>query len=461
MRIEREIAFVTMDTAGPREVRLQASFVAAFADLRPSLLLVLKTVVTTPLVAPDGRVIAKCGFDRATGAFFDLSPQELAAVPESGIDDSGIKAAYQLLRDQLLVDVAADATSKAVAVAMLCTVIEAPLLPERPAFFVCAPQRGGGKTTLLHMSAYAVFNRAASAAAWSEHREERRKTILAIAVEGHRMVLFDNIPRGTTITCPEIEKLLTSEEISDRVLGESRTGTASARIVIVFTGNNIEPAGDMASRSLKIIIDPGRPDPENRDFAHPAPIAWVQANRPQLLGALLTILSGNPALRRRRDPSFQPETRFKTWWALVGSAIEYAASLCGDIVSFKDLFKENEEYDDGAAGLAELLDRLKRMFEGQPFTAKQVAEKINRSADGCYSGDPDLLDALVRATGTSLKLVTAHSIGLRFRSIRRRPTFLGEEIWCLDLDENNAENKQAPSTWAIVRVNGSNWEAIL
>jgi hypothetical protein len=187
--------------------------------------------------------------------------------------------------------------------------VQSPLLPERPAFMVQAPQRGGGKTTLLHMASQLVFNRRAAATAWSESKEERRKSIFAVALEGHRAVVFDNIPRGTGITCPEIEKLLTAEEITDRVLGESRTGTASARIVVAFTGNNIYPTGDMASRTLCIRLDPGRPDPENRAFRHRDPIAWVQANRARLLGALLTILAGNPTLWRRGEPGFQGSVR--------------------------------------------------------------------------------------------------------------------------------------------------------
>ena len=349
---------------------------------------------------------------------------------------------------------ATDAAGFAIAVAMLCTMVQAPLLPERPAFFVQAPQRGGGKTTLLHMCAHVVFARAASAAAWSEHREERRKAVFAVAIEGHRMVLFDNIPRGAAITCPEIEKLLTSEEITDRVLGESRTGTASARLVVIFTGNNILPAGDMASRSLKIVIDPGRPDPENRAFTHADPIAWVQANRPRLLGALLTIMAGNPTLQRRHDASFQPETRFKTWWTLVGSAVEHAAKLCGQEIHFRDLFAANEEHDDEAAGLAELLSLLSRRFNGEPFTAKQVADVIAPASGFGDDAGPAIQDALVRSTGKGLRFVSAHAVGLRFRSIRRRPALLADDrVWCLDLAHDNREGHHGdPSMWCVMEI---------
>jgi hypothetical protein len=316
---------------------------------------------------------------------------------------------------------------------------------------VQAPQRGGGKTTLIHMCLELVFNRPAAAAAWSESREERRKAIFAAALEGQRVVVFDNIPRGAVITCPEIEKLLTAEEITDRVLGESRTGTASARVTVAFTGNNIHPAGDMSSRTLVIPIDPGRPDPENRAFRHADPIAWVQANRSRLLGALLTILAGNPALRRQREPGFQPQTRFKTWWTLIGSAVEHAARLHGhQKVSFQAMFARNEVHDEEAAGRTELVAILKRRFGARALTAGEVAglidrpdraegigAELSRDADGCDGAA--LREALVKATGgRDLRQVTGHAVGLKFRSLRKAPVEVGGELLCLDIQADQS-----------------------
>jgi hypothetical protein len=62
------------------------------------------------------------------------------------------------------------------------------------------------------------------------------------------------------------------------VLGESRTRTVPAFTIIFFTGNNIAPRGDMASRSLNARLAVSRPDPENREFRHPDPIAWTEAH---------------------------------------------------------------------------------------------------------------------------------------------------------------------------------------
>jgi Ni2+-binding GTPase involved in maturation of urease and hydrogenase len=120
-------------------------------------------------------------------------------------------------------------------------------VPERPAFFVTAGQRGGGKTTLIIMIIAAVLGRRAAAAAWSDSVEERKKALFSYLRQGVAALVWDNIARGATISCPHIEAALTASEISDRVLGVSRVETVPASTIQIFTGNSIAPRGDMAS----------------------------------------------------------------------------------------------------------------------------------------------------------------------------------------------------------------------
>ena len=138
-------------------------------------------------------------------------------------------------------------------------------------------------------------------------------------------------------------------------------------------------------------------------FTHAEPIAWVQANRGRLLGALLTIMAGNPTLQHRHDDAFQPETRFKMWWTLVGSAVEHAAKLYEHELHFRDLFAANEEHDDEAAGLVELLNLMGRRFETSRSPPRRWPTS---SAAMCGFGDemgPAIEDVLTRATGKGLR----------------------------------------------------------
>lgn len=143
--------------------------------------------------------------------------------------------------------------------------------------------------------------------------------------------MWDNIPCGSAISCPSIKKSLTSETCSDRILKESLTKTIPALTVILFTGNNVGPRGDMASRSLTARLATDRPDPENRDCRHPDPIAWTEAHCGNMLRALYTVMLGNPRLRAKS--AGPAETRFKPWWHLVGSAVEHGAELLVDEAS--------------------------------------------------------------------------------------------------------------------------------
>jgi hypothetical protein len=118
-----------------------------------------------------------------------------------------------------------------------------------------------------------------------------------------------------------------------------------------------------------------RPDPENRTFAHNDPIAWTRDHRGQIINALYTILLGNPQCYGAG------QTRFKTWWRLVGSAVENAAfEATGVALSFKDMFERVEAEDEDAISRAGILATLQmrswyisvveaRSICGQPMTA--------------------------------------------------------------------------------------------
>ena len=197
----------------------------------------------------SGQVIDGVGLDRNTGLVHRIDPLLRACVPTNPPTEEDVRAALIFLLDEWLVDVALDRVGKCIAIMLAMTLIERALLPERPAFFVTAGQRGGGKTTLVIMITLAALGRRAAAAAWSEDSEERKKALFSYLRQSLACVVWDNIPRGAAISCPHIEAALTAAEISDRVLGVSQVETVPSTTVQIFTGNSITPRGDMASRS--------------------------------------------------------------------------------------------------------------------------------------------------------------------------------------------------------------------
>src|SRR5262249_61689667 len=130
--------------------------------------------------------------------------------------------------------------------------VQRSLFDQRPGYFVTAGRRGGGKTTTLIMLIMAVTGIWPAAAAWSTNEEERRKALLSYFLYGVTYILWDNIARGSQIYCPHIEKSCTAAFYADRRLGVSEMVATAASVIHCFTGNNIGPRGDLASRSLQV-----------------------------------------------------------------------------------------------------------------------------------------------------------------------------------------------------------------
>jgi hypothetical protein len=246
-----------------------------------------------------------------------------------------------------------------------------------------------------------------------------------------------------------------------------KTIATSAATIHFFTGNNIGPRGDLASRSLQTRLEVDRPDPENREFKHSDPIAWTEDHRGQILVALYTVLRGNP----RRDPKnkdLEPrQTRFKEWWDLIGSAVEYAAKLAkkqsrreninclvGDAdepppVRFKDLFLTQEEDDEEGASVTDALAVLSKKWpKGETglestFTAADVAKLANTTGEWASETDrmyaETLRDFLFPRITSATQAVTAKATGRRLNRYVGVPVRHNSEVLTL---------KKSPDTHA-------------
>jgi hypothetical protein len=388
--IEHHIDFVDRDG---RSVHLQPKFVRHYMKRDDSVLPTIVAITTLPIVLADGHVLGReDGFDRLRGIDFRIQPEVAACVPQPGaVTDDDVERAMRFLTDDWLVDVATDYAGKCTIIAAALTIIERSLLDQRPSFFVTSGRRGGGKTTTLIMLTKAITGIWPAAAAWSTNEEERRKALLSYFMYGVPYILWDNIARGTQISCPHIEKSCTAAYYADRKLGVSEMVATAASTIHLFTGNNVMPTGDLASRSLVIRLEVDRHDPENREFTHPDPIGWTDSKRAEILRTFYAILLGNPTLKQPRNAEMQ--TRFKMWWRVVGSAIEHAAQLAADraepgayeaggppapcAVNFRKLFLQREDEDEDSASLADALAVLAQWPQQGGFKAAEVAELVN------------------------------------------------------------------------------------
>jgi hypothetical protein len=199
---------------------------------------------------------------------------------------------------------------------------------------------------------------------------------------------------------------------------------APAYTIHGFTGNNIGPKSDQASRSLEARLSTDRTDPENREFSHPDPIGWAQDHRGEILGALYTILLGNPQLKHRRPA----ETRFKEWWHLIGSAVEHAAGHEAERlfqpISFKQMFARTEAKDEEAAERAEIIQTLYAINGGAEFTAIGVHEYLAKSAKDAEGGkaeEPGPTELRRFCTARAAKAPSLKTISCNLQAIADAP----------------------------------------
>lgn len=407
--IEECVEFYKKDKDGNRRsVHLPTQFVRHFMNRDDGVLPTVVAIGTMPIVLGDGHLLAPAGFDYERGIDFKIQPEVRAILPKD-CSDKKIRE-ERFLTDEWLCDVATTYYGKAIIIAAGLSIIERSILPERPAFWITAGRRGSGKTTAIMMLIKGITGLHPSSNAWATDENERRKTMMALFLEGEAYVLWDNIARGSQLSCPHIERACTSQFYSDRKLGVSEIVTAAASAIHIFTGNNIGPKGDLASRSLVARLDVEGLDPENRQFKHSDPIGWTDSMRAEIITALYTILLGNPALKLPHDAPMK--TRFKLWQRIVGSAIEYAARLSGQDVDFSKLFPDSENDEEEGAELAEALQCLHDAGLPTEFKANDVTNIINNQSNPMlahalrsflFGDQPPTFQATAVAVGKHLK----------------------------------------------------------
>ena len=441
IELSGHMTFVEETADGERAVGAPFRLLTHWLKYRQSNLPTVRAVVTMPLVLPDGELMSGAGLDRERGVVFRIEPDLLRYIPKrEDCTALAVARAYRYLTDEWLVDVAADWEGKAVLVAYALSIIERILFPERPTFYVTAGQRGGGKTTALIMLTLAALGVKPAAMAWSADADERKKALYAVLREGAPSLIFDNIPRGAVIGCSHIERASTTEVYKDRVLGVSEAEAAPAFTIIAFTGNNIRPKSDTASRSLIARLSVDRLDPENRPFTHDDPVVWTLDHRGDILNALYTVLLGNPRFADKHRCA--PQTRFKAWWHLVGSAVEQAVlEATGTPLSFKEIFERAEADDEDAISRADILRTLHGLpwptkdEDGAPtFTTADVLERLREIAELVRNGateEPDMAELRRFCTAPKASAPSPKAITRALKAIEGTPTAVGTAVMTL------------------------------
>lgn len=281
----------------------------------------LEGVVDSPVLRPDGTLLDRPGYDPSTGLV--LVPNARYP-PVSGTPSQADAAAAAAELLEVIIDFPfkSDAHRAAWLAAVLTPLARFAFRGPSPLFVMDANVRGAGKTLLVDLIGAIVSGRELARTPQTPDENEEIKRITAIALDGTRMVLIDNISRP--LGSGALDAVLTGTAWSERILGRSERVDLPLLTVWYASGNNITFKGDTARRSLHARLESDLEKPELRDnFKHPALLAWTYDQRPRLLVAALTILRAYCAAGRPPMP-VEPWGSFEGWSGLVRSAIAWA-----------------------------------------------------------------------------------------------------------------------------------------
>ena len=247
---------------------------------------ILNGMARQPYLRADGSVVAAAGYDAATGMFgvFDARKFNVPASPTRAQAEQAVVKLNGLLSE---FSFKSDHDQSAAIAAVLTATLRSSLRLA-PMFHVAAPQIASGKSYLCELLTLFATPEKSTPHSFPSEDDEMKKLLLAELLTAPAVVEFDNL---TTDLIPHksLCTALTAENISGRILGQSKTAEVGTRALFLSSGNNVEPVRDMTRRVLTIRLDPQCETPATRDFKM-NPVVEVAQNRGEYISAALTVV---------------------------------------------------------------------------------------------------------------------------------------------------------------------------
>ncbi len=260
---------------------------------------VLNGLARQPYLRPDCSLMTAAGYDQTIGMFGVFDARDFS-VPNAPTRKQA-EASLDLLNDLLNEFSFAGTSDAAAALAAMLTAAVRPSLAHAPMFHMRAPMVGSGKSYLCELiTAFATPQRGTPTTFPSDN-EECRKLLLAELLRAPAVIEFDNLT-GDLLAYKSLCTTLTSEYITGRILGVSKTANVSTRTLFLSSGNNVGPVQDMTRRCLTISLNPGCETPAARTFKRPELVREVLRDRGRYVSAVLTIVQAWVTAGRPKTP---------------------------------------------------------------------------------------------------------------------------------------------------------------
>ena len=331
----------------------------------------VRGVLAAPSLRPDGSILNKPGYDAATGMYL-ISALALAEMPQRPTR-ADAEAALALLEKLLAEFPLDDDDAKAVAFSALISPVVRAALPTVPLHAISAPEKGSGKSYLCDLAAAIATGFCCPAAATGRDEEELEKRLVAAVLDAQPILSLDNVsrPLGGDFLCQLLDRPL----LKVRVLGQSAGPRIEPRLIVLATGNNLTPTGDIIRRTVIAHMDAETEEPWQRQFAD-NPLSRIMADRGRYVAAALTICR---AFMLAEEPPARPLPSFVAWSNIVRSALLWLG--CGDPVRTMAAASED---DPERQAFGAVLEAWAKVFEEDSVT---VAEIIKRAGERDSTGN--------------------------------------------------------------------------
>jgi hypothetical protein len=284
----------------------------------------LESVTTAPIFLADGSILQERGYNASARVYLD--PSVIVDVPDAPTRTDA-RRALTLFRD-LVGDYrfASDADFSSWLAAVLTPLIKT-AINNAPAPLVCisASSAGAGKSLLAEVIARIVTGGPAEMRPYNpKDPAEWGKRLTAFVKAASPVNVLDNC--NGTFGDDALNRLITSQTWSDRLLGASEAPPLPVVGSWIATGNNIEPDGDTIRRVLmcRLEVDTERPQ-ERTGFKRPLLADYAQDHRAEYLAAALTLLRAYH-VAGRPDQNLPPWGSFTAWSAIVRGALVWAGA---------------------------------------------------------------------------------------------------------------------------------------
>jgi putative DNA primase/helicase len=321
----------------------------------------LRSIASAPFLRRDLSLCRTPGYDRESQIYLALTAEFLSIADNPTKDDAA--AALRLLMEPFN-EFPFTPAGRSALLSHILTCIARTALPTVPVFFYTAPTAGSGKTLLARLPGVIATGVSPTIHPWAETPEEQRKVVLSALIAGDTNIILDNIQKGTRVRSDVICGLSTAESYSDRVLGRSEIVSLPNTLTPVLTGNNINPAGDLARRSLICRVDANCERPQDRTFSIKELEQYIRERWTTLAVAALTVIRAYVAAGMPEQKN--PIGSFVQWSRVCRNPLLWLGEE--DPVSTQET-----EADDDQAALANAFVAIKDHFGiGKPFLASQI-----------------------------------------------------------------------------------------